>query len=96
MILTNQYINKPQTPVALMDTKNEDSSGDSYDEFGRLRKRYKRPASAVDDALPPLVPEPMDYGDVNQTKARLQSETVLIREALTNEEGEPPDLDFIH
>ena len=88
MILTKQYLKKPQTPIDFMDTKNDDSSGDSYDEFGRLKKRYKRPDSAAgEEILPPLVIEPCDFGDVNHTKARLEKDTIIIREALVKTPG---------
>ncbi len=87
MILTKKFIDKPQTPVRDIDFKNEDSSGDSYDEFGRLKKRYKRPDSAIDDLLPGLMLDPCDGGDLNHTKARLSKDTLLIREGLVNEDG---------
>ncbi|XP_065065212.1 annexin A6-like [Rhopilema esculentum] len=94
MILTKQYLKKPQTPIDFMDTKNDDSSGDSYDEFGRLKKRYKRPDSAAgEEILPPLVIEPCDFGDVNHTKARLEKDTIIIREALVK--TPEPDLEVV-
>ena len=87
MVLTNQYLKKPETPDALMDAKDDQSSSENYDEFGRLRKRYKRPESAVEEILPPMVMDPSDFGDVNVTKARLQKDTLVIREELVKEEG---------
>ena len=87
MILTNQYLRKPETPVALMDPKDDHSSSDNYDEYGRLRKRYKRPESAIEEVLPPMVVEASDNGDVNSTRERLQTDAVVIREELVKEDG---------
>ena len=87
MILTRQYLKKPQTPVALMDAKDDHSSGENYDEFGRLRKRYKRPESAVEEVLPPMVQDPSDNGNAESTRSRLQMDAVVIREELVKEEG---------
>lgn len=87
MILTKQYLSKPETPVALMDAKDDHSSGENYDEYGRLRKRYKRPESAVEEILPPMVMQPSDNGDVRLTRTRLQTDALRIREELVKEEG---------
>ena len=87
MLLTKQYLAKSKTPDTLMDAKDEHSSSENYDEFGRLRKRYKRPESAVEEMLPPMVMDLSDNGDVSVTRARLQTDALLIREELVKEEG---------
>eukprot|EP00794_Sanderia_malayensis_P020578 gene20578-22603_t len=87
MMLTKKFIQKPQTPVGDADFKDDGSSGESYDEYGRLKKRYKRPDSAMDDLLPPIALDPCDHGDLNNTQARLLRDTLLVREGLLNENG---------
>ena len=87
MILTRQYLKKPETPVALMDAKDDRSSSDNYDEFGRLRKRYKRPESAIEENLPPMIQDPTDLGNAESTRSRLQADALVIREELVKEEG---------
>ena len=87
MILTRQYLKKPETPAALMDTKDDHSSSENYDEFGRLRKRYKRPESAIEEVLPPMVQDPSDNGSEESTRSRLQMDALLIREELVRDDG---------
>ena len=80
--LTEQFLNKPQTPVKTPDLKREYSSGSDIDEFGRRKGRYKRPDSSRSDCLPDLKPGPEDHDSLEEANARLYADTLLIREAL--------------